>query len=63
MKITHIIDVDEAALAARLARATAHVGGGYTVSRFTYWQTGRPPAFEAVVVRAQSGSRQVNSGE
>jgi hypothetical protein len=56
MKIADIIDVNEAALAARLAPATAHLGDGYTVSHFTYWQTGRPPAFEAVVVRAQSSS-------
>jgi hypothetical protein len=62
MEIARIIDVDEAALAARVARATAHLGDGFTVSRFTHWQTGRPPAFEAVV-RAQNSSRQVNSGE
>jgi hypothetical protein len=50
-ELDRIIDGDEASLAARVQRALEHGGPGCDVDRFTYWYTGRPPVYEAVVRR------------
>jgi hypothetical protein len=45
-----LVDGDEHALEQRVARLLAESGGGYTVARFTYWYTSRPPVHEVVLV-------------
>jgi hypothetical protein len=51
MDVLRIIDGDEGSLTARVARLVAVLPPGYTVRRFTYWYTGRPPVHEAIVHR------------
>lgn len=48
-----IIDADERALNARVARASLTLGAACAVARFTYWYTGRPPVHEAVLTPAK----------
>lgn len=50
-ELDRIIDGDPASLAARVQRALDRGGAGCDVTRFTYWYTGRPPVYEAIVVR------------
>ncbi len=49
MDDVRLVDGDERALDARVAKVVAALGAGCAVSRFTYWYTGRPPVHEAVV--------------
>ena len=51
METVRLIDGDERALTSRVARVLAALGPECTVLRFTYWYTGRPPVYEAVVRR------------
>jgi hypothetical protein len=51
IEVVRIIDGDERSLSSRLARVLAALGPECTVLRFTYWYTGRPPVYEAVVRR------------
>jgi hypothetical protein len=51
MDLIRIIDGDEGSLSSRVARALAALGPECTVLRFTYWYTGRPPVYEAIVRR------------
>ena len=51
MEVIRIIDGDERSLGSRLARVLAVLGPECTVLRFTYWYTGRPPVYEAIVRR------------
>ena len=51
MEVVRLIDGDEGSLSARVARVLSALGPGYTVLRFTYWYTGRPPVHEAIVRR------------
>lgn len=51
MDVVRIIDGDEGSLTSRVARVLAVLGPECTVLRFTYWYTGRPPVYEAVVRR------------
>lgn len=51
MDVVSIIDGDEGSLSSRVARALAALGPECTVLRFTYWYTGRPPVYEAIVRR------------
>jgi hypothetical protein len=51
MDMVRLIDGDEGSLTSRLARVLAAAGPECTVLRFTYWYTGRPPVYEAVVRR------------
>ena len=50
-EVAHIIDADAASLEERVTEALAHEGGELVVDRFTWWQTGRPPVHEALVLR------------
>jgi hypothetical protein len=50
-QLARIVDASAVSLDARVARALAHDGAGCVVARFTYWYTGRPPVFEAIVLR------------
>jgi len=52
MVIARLIDGDEASLAQRVERVTATVAHEVSVRHFTYWYTGRPPAYEAVIEAA-----------
>jgi hypothetical protein len=51
MDVVRIVDGDEGSLSSRVARALAALGPECTVLRFTYWYTGRPPVYEAIVRR------------
>ena len=51
MDVVRIVDGDERSLHARVARALAALGPECSVLRFTYWYTGRPPVYEAIVRR------------
>jgi hypothetical protein len=51
METVRLIDGDERSLTSRVARVLAALGPECTVLRFTYWYTGRPPVYEAVVKR------------
>ena len=51
MEVVRLIDGDEGSLSSRVARVLDALGPGYTVMRFTYWYTGRPPVHEAIVRR------------
>jgi hypothetical protein len=51
METVRLIDGDERSLTSRVARVLAGLGPECTVLRFTYWYTGRPPVYEAVVRR------------
>jgi hypothetical protein len=51
METVRLIDGDERSLTSRVARVLAALGPECTVLRFTYWYTGRPPVYEAVVRR------------
>jgi hypothetical protein len=51
MEVVRIVDGDEGSLSSRVARVLAALGPECTVLRFTYWYTGRPPVYEAVVRR------------
>jgi hypothetical protein len=51
METVRLIDGDEHSLTSRVARVLAALGPECTVLRFTYWYTGRPPVYEAVVKR------------
>jgi hypothetical protein len=51
MDVVRLIDGDERSLSSRLQRVLAVLPPGFTVLRFTYWYTGRPPVHEAVVRR------------
>lgn len=48
-EIRRMVDTDEQALAARVERALAALGGRAAVSRFTLWYTTRPPVHHAVL--------------
>ena len=50
-ELDRIIDGDEVSLATRVQRALERDGAGCVVTRFTYWYTGRPPVYEAVIAR------------
>ena len=49
MDIARLADPDPSSLAARVARVTATLAGGYVVLQATLWYTGRPPVYTAVV--------------
>ena len=51
MEVLRLIDGDEGSLSSRVARVLDALGPGYTVMRFTYWYTGRPPVYEAIIRR------------
>jgi hypothetical protein len=51
MEVVRLIDGDEGSLSCRLTRVLAALGPDCTVLRFTYWYTGRPPVYEAIVRR------------
>jgi hypothetical protein len=51
MDIVRLIDGDEGSLSSRVTRVLAALGPECTVLRFTYWYTGRPPVYEAIVRR------------
>jgi hypothetical protein len=51
MQVVRLIDGDESSLSSRIARVLAALGPECTVLRFTYWYTGRPPVYEAIVRR------------
>ena len=51
MDVVGLIDGDEGSLSSRVARVLAALAPGCTVLRFTYWYTGRPPVYEAIVRR------------
>jgi hypothetical protein len=51
MEVVRLIDGDEGSLRSRIARVLAALGPECTVLRFTYWYTGRPPVYEAIVRR------------
>lgn len=51
MDIARLADPDPSSLAARVARVTAGLAGGYVVLQATLWYTGRPPVHTAVVRR------------
>jgi hypothetical protein len=51
MEAVRLIDGDEGSLSSRIARVLAALGPECTVLRFTYWYTGRPPVYEAIVRR------------
>ena len=51
-----LVDGDAHALERRLARALAERGEGWTVARFTYWYTSRPPVHEAVLMPQPPGA-------
>jgi hypothetical protein len=53
-EILRIVDTDERALAARVERALARLGGHPAVSRFTLWYTTRPPVHHAVLRTAET---------
>jgi hypothetical protein len=59
MVIARITDGDEASLAERVDRLAASFPGDVTVSHFTYWYTGRPPAFEAIIEAVSAADRRV----
>jgi hypothetical protein len=46
---TRIIDADAISLDARVRRVIT--GRECLVTRFTYWYTGRPPVYEAIVTQ------------
>ncbi len=46
--LSHLVDADSASLDARVRRAVAQAGECEVV-RFTYWYTGKPPVYEALV--------------
>jgi hypothetical protein len=51
-QLARLIDGDAASLDARVLRALERDGAaGCLVSRFTYWYTGRPPVYEALLLR------------
>ena len=51
-QLDRLVDGDASSLDARVSRALERVGdAGCVVSRFTYWYTGRPPVYEAVLFR------------
>ena len=50
-QIARIVDADAASLAARVARTLPADRADCVVARFTYWYTGRPPVYEAIVLR------------
>ena len=54
-QIARIIDASAVSLDARVASALAQDDADCVVARFTYWYTGRPPVFEAIVLRAPAG--------
>jgi hypothetical protein len=49
MEIARLIDADERSLRARVHELTAGLSEAFSVTHFTYWSTGRPPTFEAIV--------------
>jgi hypothetical protein len=51
MDIVRLIDGDEGSLSSRVTRVLAALGPECAVLRFTYWYTGRPPVYEAIVRR------------
>ena len=51
MEVVRIVDGDERSLSSRVARVLAALGPECTVLRFTYWYTGRPPVYEAILRR------------
>ena len=51
METVRLIDGDERSLTSRVGRVLAALGPECTVLRFTYWYTGRPPVYEAVIRR------------
>jgi hypothetical protein len=51
MEVVRLVDGDEGSLSSRIARVLAALGPECTVLRFTYWYTGRPPVYEAIVRR------------
>ena len=50
-ELDRIVDGDPASLAVRVRRALERDGSACVVSRFTYWYTGRPPVYEAILTR------------
>src|SRR4051812_11791716 len=48
--LARIIDADATSLDARVTRAVK--GRACLVTRFTYWYTGRPPVYEAIVAHS-----------
>ncbi|HWT94198.1 MAG TPA: hypothetical protein VN238_14430 [Solirubrobacteraceae bacterium] len=55
-QVARLIDADVASLSARVHHAVERAGSGCSVTRFTYWYTGRPPVHEALVLRAPQPS-------
>jgi hypothetical protein len=49
-QVARLIDADAASLAVRVSRALQQ-DADCVVTRFTYWYTGRPPVYEAIVLR------------
>jgi len=56
-RLAHLIDADAFSLDARLLVALDRAGGECVVQRFTYWYTGRPPLYEAVVLGSRAPQR------
>jgi len=50
-QLHQLIDGDPISLEQRITRALEHGPLECVVARFTYWYTGRPPVYEALVLR------------
>lgn len=57
-----LTDTDLRALEARIVAAVRWLGAGCTVTRFTYWYTGRHAVHEATVARCASAADEPASG-
>jgi hypothetical protein len=53
-QLHQIVDGDPGSLEQRIVRALERGPRECVVARFTYWYTGRPPVYEAVVFRRVS---------
>jgi hypothetical protein len=52
--VARLIDGDLRSLELRVSRALALDAGDCRVARFTYWYTGRPPVYEAILLRPEA---------
>jgi hypothetical protein len=57
-QLHQIIDGDPASLEQRIGRALDSGALECVVARFTYWYTGRPPVYEALVLRPSASHAQ-----
>jgi hypothetical protein len=58
-QVARLIDADVVSLSARVRHAVERAGSDCSVTRFTYWYTGRPPVHEALVLRPGQPSSSV----